>query len=96
MCGKTTVKVKGLALASIEPEGGEDVLSLSGKLEGTKGKPALTKYFNNKEEEVEAKLESSVGSLFNVSNEVVGEAIKMVALPQTGSTLPQMFTILNL
>lgn len=57
-----------------------ELTEVGGKLEGSKGKNTLTKYFNDEGHEVEAKLEANFGTGFIQTDVTVGEEIKIKAL----------------
>lgn len=79
VCAKVKVKVKGSVLSTLNAGTGE-ITEIGGKLEGSKGKNTLTKFFNDAGTEIEAKLESNFGTGFLQSDEVVGEEVKTPAL----------------
>lgn len=78
-CEKTTTKVEGCALSTLEAAEGE-LTKVSGELKGEKGKNNLTKYFNSEGKEVECKLLSNFGTGNQQSDEVVAEPIPLEVL----------------
>src|ERR1700738_910621 len=69
-CQKTTTKVKGCALSTLEAAEGE-LSESTGELKGSKGKNNLTEYYNNEGKLVKCILESNFGTGFQQSDEVV-------------------------
>jgi|HubBroStandDraft_4_1064222.scaffolds.fasta_scaffold13661_3 hypothetical protein len=79
ICGKIKIKIKGAVIDTLNAGEGE-LTEVGGKLEGSKGKNTLTKYFNDEGHEVEARLEANFGTGFLQADVTVGEEIKIKAL----------------
>jgi hypothetical protein len=80
-CGKIKIKIKGSVIHTLNAgKEGEELAEVGGKLEGSKGKNTLTKYFNDEGKEVNAFLEANFGTGFIQCDVVVGEEIKIKAL----------------
>jgi hypothetical protein len=78
-CGATRVVVEGSALSTIEGVGtneNEEFTKLGGKLEGSRGKPAITEYLNENGTILKAKLTSEFGTgRLESAETVVGEVL---------------------
>jgi hypothetical protein len=72
-CGTLLIEVKGSTLSSFNGIGteGSELTTASGQLSGTKGKPALTNYYNDSGQLLVATLLSNSGAGFVGSNEIV-------------------------
>ena len=79
-CGALKIKVKGLVLGKLNPNGESDQTEIGGVLTGNgAGKPTYTTYYNDNKEEVKAKLESNFGAGYKESAAEIGEEVKMQA-----------------
>jgi hypothetical protein len=98
-CGpKKTINVKGCALSTAEPkkpsESELDVTNIDGRLQGEKGKNALTEYDDQNGNKVKCILESQFpGGEFKQSMETI-PTVLLETLPGSNGK-PQMITILN-